>query len=72
MVVMGFSCPSTVRVSKAVNSSENGMGTAFAPSVLKTPNAIWFCMTRSLMPCMSSARTIGCLELVMLRKPFSQ
>jgi hypothetical protein len=35
MVLYGFSWPSTVLVSSALNSSENGSGTALAPSILK-------------------------------------
>ncbi|MNV62633.1 hypothetical protein D3C71_1551890 [compost metagenome] len=71
-VLNGFSWPSTALVSSAVNSSENGSGTAFAPRALKLSRKTLFCITRSLMPFMSSSLVTGCLLLVRLRKPFSQ
>jgi hypothetical protein len=59
-------------VSSAVNSSENGNGTALAPRVLKLSMKTLFCITRSLMPSMSSSLVTARLLLVRLRKPFSQ
>ena len=72
MVLKGFSWPSTVLVSSALNNSENAMGTAFAPRVLKLFRYTLFCITRSLMPSKSSTLLIARLLLVRLRKPFSQ
>ncbi|MNY33995.1 hypothetical protein D3C86_1682990 [compost metagenome] len=72
MVLKGFSWPSTALVSSAVNSSENGSGTALAPISLKVSRNTGLGITRSLIPEKSSSLLIGRTLLVMLRKPFSQ
>ena len=69
---MGFSWPSTVRVSSAEYTSENASGVGLLPSALKVSRNTLFCITRIFTPCRSSHLFTACLELVTLRKPFSQ
>ena len=72
MVTKGFSWPSMVLVSKAVNTSPKAIGTALVPKVLKVSKKMLFCITRTFTPSKSSSLVTGRLLLVRLRKPFSQ
>ncbi len=59
MVTNGFSWPSMVLVSSAVNTSPKAIGTALAPMFLKVSRKMLFCITRTFTPSKSSHFVTG-------------